>query len=304
LKNNIFYTTQTSGGGANAKSYALGTEATTLTMANLTSDVNLFFFSGANAAGFRTGALGATGTDFANLAAWQTASGNDANSLFGDPLFVSPASDLHLSCGSPADNAGMPIPGITTDIDGEMRSATTPDIGADEAQAPTALNAVSRKTHGAAGDFDIDLPPSGPLGIECRSGGAMNDYQVVVTFASPVTLGSAAVTVGTGSVALATVSGNTITVDLTGVINQQVITVGLTCVSDGINSGNMTVDMGVLVGDTNGNGAVNAGDTVQTRGRSGQTTDATNFRSDVNLGGAINSGDQIAVRSRSGTALP
>ena len=62
--------------------------------------------------------------------------------------------------------------------------------------------------------------------------------------------------------------------------------------------------MGVLVGDTNGDGIVNAGDTLQTRSRSGQTTTATNFRSDVNLDGSINSGDQIVVRSRSGTVLP
>ena len=175
--------------------------------------------------------------------------------------FIS-ADDLHITCGSAVDNAGVPIAGITTDIDGNMRSATTPDLGADETQAPTAVSAVSRKTHGGAGDFDIDLPSSGPVGIECRSGGATNDYQVVVTFASPVTLGSAAVTAGTGSVAMATVSGNTITVNLTGVTNAQYITVGLNCVSDGVNSGNMAVDMGVLVGDSAGigNGSVNASD--------------------------------------------
>ncbi len=90
--------------------------------------------------------------------------------------FIS-ADDLHITCGSAVDNAGVPIAGITTDIDGNMRSATTPDIGADETQAPTAVSAVSRKTHGAAGDFDIDLPSSGPIGIECRSGGLTNDYQ-------------------------------------------------------------------------------------------------------------------------------
>ena len=62
--------------------------------------------------------------------------------------------------------------------------------------------------------------------------------------------------------------------------------------------------MGMLIGDTNGDGVVNAGDTTQTRSRSGQTTDATNFRSDVNSDGTINSGDEIAVRSRSGMFLP
>ena len=57
-------------------------------------------------------------------------------------------------------------------------------------------------------------------------------------------------------------------------------------------------------GDTNGDGVVNTGDALQTRNRSGQTTDATNFRSDVNVDGLVNSGDSIIVRSRSGTSLP
>ena len=44
------------------------------------------------------------------------------------------------------------------------------------------LSAVSRKTHGDAGTFDLPLPLSGNPGIECRSGGADGEYQVVVTF--------------------------------------------------------------------------------------------------------------------------
>jgi hypothetical protein len=99
----------------------------------------------------------------------------------------------------------------------------------------------------------------------------------------------------------------TVTVNLTGVTNIQRITIKLSALTETgnpANTGDLGLTMGVLVGDTNGNGAVNAGDTTQTRGRSGQTTDATNFRSDVNTDGTINSGDQIAVRSRSGTALP
>src|SRR5256885_1949692 len=43
------------------------------------------------------------------------------------------------------------------------------------------MQVVSRKTHGGAGNFDVDLPLNGPPGIECRSGGATNDYQMVVT---------------------------------------------------------------------------------------------------------------------------
>ena len=58
--------------------------------------------------------------------------------------------------------------------------------------------------------------------------------------------------------------------------------------------------MGVLVGDTNGDRFVNAGDALQTRNRSGQATDATNFRSDVNTDGFVNSGDTLIVRANSG----
>jgi hypothetical protein len=64
------------------------------------------------------------------------------------------------------------------------------------------------------------------------------------------------------------------------------------------------VNMGVLIGDTSGDRFVNTGDALQTRNRSGQATDATNFRSDVNADGFVNSGDTTAVRARSGTALP
>ena len=38
--------------------------------------------------------------------------------------------DLHLITG--ANNLGTPIASVTTDIDGDVRSTTTPDIGADE----------------------------------------------------------------------------------------------------------------------------------------------------------------------------
>ena len=69
--------------------------------------------------------------------------------------------------------------------------------------APAVSTAVSRKNHGGT-DFDVPLPLSGsPAGIECRTGGATNDYQMVVTFGAAVSVtGSpqAQVTSGTGIV--------------------------------------------------------------------------------------------------------
>ena len=136
-KNNIFYTTQTSGGGVNARSYAIGMVSTTF--ANLDSNYNDFYFSGANAGGYRTGSLSAAaGTDYAALAAWQAAVADDANSIEADPIFVDPTNDLHIDPSalmieaSPVTGAGTPIAGINIDFDGTLRNPTTPDIGADE----------------------------------------------------------------------------------------------------------------------------------------------------------------------------
>ena len=97
---------------------------------------------------------------------------------------------------------------------------------------------------------------------------------------------------------------NTLTIDLSGVTNAQVITVTLSCVDDGINRGDVSVSMGVLVGDSSGNASVNASDVSQTKLRSGQTTVGANFRSDVNVSGTINASDVSLVKLRSGTSLP
>lgn len=70
------------------------------------------------------------GTIASNLAAWKTASSRDTNSVSGDPGFIS-NSDLHVT-GSICDNAALPRANVTDDIDGQTRSLTTPDIGADE----------------------------------------------------------------------------------------------------------------------------------------------------------------------------
>ena len=75
---------------------------------------------------------GATGC--ASLSALQTASSNEANGQFGDPIFSS-ASDAHVE-GLVADGMATPIAGITTDIDGDTRNSSTPDIGADEFTPP------------------------------------------------------------------------------------------------------------------------------------------------------------------------
>jgi hypothetical protein len=88
--------------------------------------------------------------------------------------------------------------------------------------------------------------------------------------------------------------------------NAQTISLTLVGVrnSSGVNIGNFTVPMGVLLGDVNGNGSVNATDVSQAKTLSGQPAGAGTFRNDVNANGAINSSDISTIKSTSGTLLP
>jgi hypothetical protein len=171
--------------------------------------------------------------------------------------------------------------------------------------APVAQSAFSRKVHGGAGTFDVPLPLTGNVGIECRSGGATNDYQMIINFATSVTVGSASVTSGTGIVSSFSGSRTSqITVNLTGVTDAQRITMTLHNVSNSIVTGDVPISMGVLIGDTTGNGIVNAGDVSQTKSQVGATVGGLNFREDVNANGLINSVDVALVKSDVGHSLP
>jgi len=171
--------------------------------------------------------------------------------------------------------------------------------------APQAQDALSRKVHGAAGIFDIPLPLTGNVGVECRSGGSTHDFQMIVDFPGAVTVQDAQVTSGAGMVSSFSGSGTTqITVNLTGVTDAQRITMTLINVNDGTHTGNVPVSMGVLVGDVNGNAVVNASDVSLTKSQVGQAVTGSNFREDVNANGLINSVDVALVKSKVGTALP
>jgi hypothetical protein len=169
-----------------------------------------------------------------------------------------------------------------------------------------AINAVSRKVHGSAGTFDVGLPLVGTSGIECRSGGPANGYQMVITFGTPVTFSIAQVTQGTGSVGSTSTSGNQVLVNLTGVTNAQTIQVTLFAVNDGTATNNLTIPMSVLLGDVNGDGNVDGTDVSQTKSKSGSSAAApgNTFREDINLDGFVDGTDVSFVKSRSGGHLP
>lgn len=173
------------------------------------------------------------------------------------------------------------------------------------------VNVVSRKTHGSAGMFGINLPLTGPPGIECRREQTTGTHHVIFSFATPVTVTGATVTPsGTGQTAekdgppVRSGDGKEVTVNLKNVTNAQTITVKLLGVSDGTSTNDISVRMGVLLGDTTGNGVVDSGDITQTRRQSGQVSTESNKRIDLTTDGVINSGDITLVRRQSGTALP
>ncbi len=71
----------------------------------------------------------------------------------------------------------------------------------------TSTQVVSRKMHNGV-PFDINLPLTGNPGIECRSGGATNDYRLFSPF-QRCHFQCASVTAGAGSVSGTSGSGTT-----------------------------------------------------------------------------------------------
>ena len=131
FQDNIFWNARSNASGS-AKNYAIRTG----TQAGLTSDYNDLYVTGTG------GVLGNYGgTDELTLANWQAATGQDTHSISMNPQYINPTGDantvdLHILISSPCVGAGIMIPGITTDFDGELRP-NPPAIGADQPAAPT-----------------------------------------------------------------------------------------------------------------------------------------------------------------------
>ena len=178
------------------------------------------------------------------------------------------------------------------------------------ASGPIPISVVSRKTHGTAGDFDIDLPLGGNPGVECRSGGTNGDYTLLFTFANTLTnVTSAGVTNGTGSVATGNIDSNdahNFIVNLIGVSNAQAITVSLSNVTDsaGNFSSAISAQMGVLIGDVNASGVVTSGDTNLCKAQALQPVTNANFRNDINASGSITTGDVNIIKQNALSQLP
>lgn len=173
---------------------------------------------------------------------------------------------------------------------------------------PNPVSAVSRKNHGAAGNFDIDLLPPA-TGIEDRIGSPSGkDFQIVVTFPAAVTVSGASVS-SRDNLATADAPGGsgttTITVNLHNVSNAQRLTLTLIDVSSGNGDlGNVGIPMAVLLGDVNANGIVDGNDIANVQSQTRQSLNGNNFRDDVNTSGTIDGNDVSITQGQTRTSLP
>ncbi|PCH96448.1 MAG: hypothetical protein COB85_03590 [Bacteroidetes bacterium] len=119
VRNNMF----TNFGGGYAYYANNGTAITS-------SDFNNLFTTG-NFVGYWNGAARSTLADF------QSANSMDVSSISLNPVFVS-SSDLHVQ-STFVNDLGTPIGSVTLDIDGDARSGTNPDMGADEFTPDTSV---------------------------------------------------------------------------------------------------------------------------------------------------------------------
>jgi hypothetical protein len=136
LVNNIFYNARSNNGGTGTH-YGIMINNLNAT----TRNYNDYYVSGSG------GVFGTiTGTAAGNqltLEDWKAASGRDTNSVSENVFFNNTLTgNLHLISPSIGDTVlkGIPFGGVTTDIDGDLRNAIAPYMGADEGDIPLSIN--------------------------------------------------------------------------------------------------------------------------------------------------------------------
>ncbi|MEI6764877.1 MAG: CARDB domain-containing protein [Bacteroidota bacterium] len=136
VRNNIFMNTQTAATNG-VKSYSINSNVANTAYTAI--DNNDYWVSG------NQGMLGYLTSDQSSLSSWQTATGKDSHSVNANPSFYA-TDNLHASAME-INAAALPITGITTDMEGDTRNISTPDIGADEFNTvnnDAGISAISR----------------------------------------------------------------------------------------------------------------------------------------------------------------
>jgi hypothetical protein len=171
--------------------------------------------------------------------------------------------------------------------------------------SPVLQSAVSRKLHGGAGTFDLPLSLAdvhNPT-TEPRSGPAQ---AIVLTFDKAIASATATITEGVATPGVLTFSGNDVIVPLTGVANQQYVTMSLTNVAsaDGGTGGGGSIRVAFLAGDVNQNRVVTLADLGLVNAQLAQLVTAANFLKDVNASGTLTLADKGITNANLTKALP
>ncbi len=181
---------------------------------------------------------------------------------------------------------------------------TAMSAGLSTSAAPVLVGAASRLVHSGSLACDIGLPLGGAIGVEPRRKDPAGSYSVVFSFDQPIASGAASL-VGVGHiVGRPTVSGNQMTVNLTGIVDRQTLKLAVHDVVSSANGpvGSGSVTFRILQGDVTGDGIVSDADVNKVKGSLSPTLEKGSVSCDLDASGAVDAGDVQIVQSELGNS--
>ncbi len=176
LSNNIFFNARSNNGGTGTHWGIMTNNTNYSTISN-----NDYY---ANGTGGVLGTVdGTTSGNQLTLGDWLVAMGGaDVASVSQNPNYLAPMAtppDLKINetIATQLESGGAPIAGITTDFEGDLRNATTPDIGADEFDGifadltPPAILYTSLSNTGSTANRDVTATITDPSGVQAGANG-------------------------------------------------------------------------------------------------------------------------------------